>query len=134
MRFPTSTVRGPASLTAAIPLVLVAALLAATTGCGRKVEYVAEPEKATAILESVLAAWRDGATCEDLRGRSPPIHVADEQWLRGAKIESFTLGEGRSFGPSTRFEVTLVGPAPINTKKVVYVVSTQPAISVALGD
>ena len=72
-------------------LVIVEAAL--PVGCGRKVEYVAEPEKATAILESVLAAWRDGATCEDLRGRSPPIHVADEQWLRGAKIESFTLGE-----------------------------------------
>ncbi|MFM7249223.1 MAG: hypothetical protein ACKO5R_04940 [Planctomycetaceae bacterium] len=113
-------------------LLLVATAL--PVGCGRKVEYVAEPEKATAILESVLAAWRDGATCEDLRGRSPPIHVADEQWLRGAKLESFTLGEGRSFGPSTRFEVTLVGPPPIGTKKVVYVVSTQPAISVALGD
>ncbi len=113
-------------------LLLVAAAL--PVGCGRKVEYVAEPEKATAILETVLAAWRDGATCEDLRGRSPPIHVADEQWLRGAKLESFTLGEGRSFGPSTRFEVTLVGPPPIGTKKVVYVVSTQPAISVALGD
>ena len=134
MRFSPPSGRGPAPFPVAIQLALVAALLAFTVGCGRKVEYVAEPEKATAILESVLAAWRDGATCEDLRGRSPPIHVADEQWLRGATIESFTLGEGRSFGPSTRFEVTLVGPAPINTRKVVYVVSTQPAISVTLGD
>lgn len=115
-----------------VALVVVAGFGAA--GCSRGPAYVAEPDKAAAVLESVLTAWRDGATCEDLRKRSPPIHVADERWLRGAKLESFEIGDVRPFGPSTRCEATLVGPAPLGTKKVVYHVSTQPAISVALGD
>lgn len=86
------------------------------------------------MLDSVLAAWRDGVPCAELRKRSPPIHVADERWLRGAKLESFTIGEPRPYGPSTRFEVSLVGPPPLGTKTVVYQVATQPAISVVLGD
>ena len=112
--------------------VLVASLLA--TGCAGRPAYVAEPEKATTILEESLAAWRDGVTCEELRARRPPVHVADERWLRGTKLERFTIGKGVPFGPSTRFEVTLEGPPPLGTKQVVYTVSTQPAISVALGD
>ena len=111
---------------------LVASLLA--TGCAGKPEYVAEPDKATAILEEALAAWRDGATCEELRKRKPPVHVADERWLRGTTIERFTIDKTVPFGPSTRFEVTLEGPAPLGKKQVVYTVSTQPAISIALGD
>lgn len=112
--------------------VLAAALAAA--GCAGKPVYVAEPDKAQTILEETLAAWRDGATCEDLRARKPPVHVADERWLRGTKLESFTIRKAVPFGPSTRFEVTLEGPAPLGKKDVVYTVSTQPAISVALGD
>ena len=106
----------------------------AVAGCAGRAEYVAEPDKATTILEETLAAWRDGATCEDLRARKPPVHVADERGLRGAKLESFTIRKGIPFGPSTRFEVTLEGPPPLGKKEVVYTVSTQPAISVALGD
>jgi hypothetical protein len=112
---------------------LVVALLLAA-GCGRRVEPVAEPERATALLETVLAGWRDGATCDELRRRSPPIHVADERWLGGAALESYTIGPGRPFGPSTRFEVTLVGPAPLGTRRAVYIVSTQPVRSVTLGE
>ena len=111
---------------------LVAGLLA--TGCAARLEYVAEPEKATAILEETLAAWRDGVSCEALRKRTPPVYVADERWLRGAELTSFTIDARKPFGPSTRFDVTLEGPAPLGTKKVVYSVSTQPNISVALGD
>lgn len=111
---------------------LAASLLAA--GCAARPEYVAEPDKATKILEDTLAAWRDGVSCEDLRRRSPPVHVADERWLRGVELKSFTVGKGVPFGPSTRFEVTLEGPPPLGTRQVVYTVSTQPAISVALGD
>lgn len=111
---------------------LVANLLA--TGCAGRPEYVAEPDKAAAILEDALGAWRDGASCDDLRKRKPPVHVADERWLRGATLERFTIDKTAPFGPSTRFEVTLEGPAPLGTKQVVYLVSTQPAISIALGD
>lgn len=112
---------------------LLAALLV-SAGCGRRAEPVADPEKAAAVLESVLAAWRDGGTCAELRERSPPIHVADERWLGGATLESFTIGPGRPFGPGTRFEVTLVGPAPLGTRRAVYTVTTRPAISVTLAD
>ena len=111
---------------------LVAGFLA--TGCAGRPEYVAEPEKATTILEETLAAWRDGVSCEALRERKPPVFVADERWLRGAELTSFTIHDKKPFGPSTRFDVTLEGPPPLGKKKVVYSVSTQPNISVALGD
>lgn len=103
-------------------------------GCGRAEPLVAEPERAGEILAVVLAAWRDGATCEAMRGRSPPIHVADERWLRGDVLESFQIGPPRSFGPSTRFDVTLAGPPPLGRRKVVYAVSTRPTISVSPVD
>jgi hypothetical protein len=103
-------------------------------GCGRGPEYKAEPDKAAAVIEAALSAWKEGKSCDDLRKLSPPIHVADERWHGGATITSYTIGEGKPFGPSTRFEVTLEGPPPIGTKKATYTVSTQPAISIALGD
>ena len=103
-------------------------------GCGRGPEYKAEPDKAAAVIEAALSAWKEGKSCDDLRKLSPPIHVADERWNGGATITSYTIGEGKPFGPSTRFEVTLEGPPPIGTKKATYTVSTQPAISIALGD
>ena len=87
-----------------------------------------------AVIEAALSAWKEGKSCDDLRKLSPPIHVADERWHGGATITSYTIGEGKPFGPSTRFEVTLEGPPPIGTKKATYTVSTQPAISIALGD
>lgn len=112
---------------------LLAALIV-SAGCGRRAVPAADPEQAAAVLESVLTAWRDGGTCAELRGRAPPIHVADERWLGGATLESFTIGPGRPLGPGTRFEVTLVGPAPLGTRRAVYTVTTQPAISVTLAD
>jgi hypothetical protein len=112
-------------------LLLAPAILA---GCGRGPEYKAEPDKAAAVIEAALSAWKEGKSCDDLRKLSPPIHVADERWHGGATITSYTIGEGKPFGPSTRFEVTLEGPPPIVTKKATYTVSTQPAISIALGD
>ena len=112
-------------------LLLAPAIL---VGCGRGPEYKAEPDKAAAVIEAALSAWKEGKSCDDLRKLSPPIHVADERWNGGATITSYTIGEGKPFGPSTRFEVTLEGPPPIGTKKATYTVSTQPAISIALGD
>lgn len=112
---------------------LLAALLV-SAGCGRRAKPAADPGHAAAVLESVLAAWRDGGTCAELRERSPPVHVADEHWLGGAALESFTIGPGRAFGPGTRFEVILVGPAPLGTRRAVYTVTTWPAISVTLAD
>lgn len=116
---------------------LVAWLLFAipvAAGCGRRPAPAADPVRDAALLESVLAAWRDGATCGDLRTRAPPVHVADERWLGGARLESFSIGGPRPSGTSTRFEVTLVGPPPLGTKTVVYQVSTHPAASVTLAD
>lgn len=130
---PAPAARSPGASRRATSCLLVA--LSLSTGCeGHRVEPVADPEKAAAVLESVLAAWRDGGTCAELRERSPPVHVADERWLGGAALESFTIGPGRPFGPGTRFEVTLVGPAPLGTRRAVYTVTTRPAISVTLAD
>jgi hypothetical protein len=60
--------------------------------------------------------------------------VADERWRDGTSLTSFTIGSGRPFGPSTRFDVTLVGPPPLGTRRAVYAVSTQPSFSVTLAE
>lgn len=127
-----ATGRGTSSVGRAVAAALLLGVVVG--GCGRPPDIVADPERAASILETVLAAWRDGETCADLQKRSPAIHVADERWLGGAALTSFTIGEGRPFGPSTRFEVTLVGPPPLGTRKAVYAVSTQPSLSVARTD
>lgn len=117
-----------AAATCILPVILL------VSGCGRIAPPVAEPERAAAIVADALAAWRDGETSAAMRRRSPPVFVADECWVRGDALESFTVGPPRPFGPATRFLVTLVGPPPLGRRTVVYTVSTQPSISISLVD
>jgi len=113
---------------------LPAALLVGTAGCGGRPVLSTDPDRARSVLEGVLGDWRDGATPSDLRQRSPAVHVADERWLAGERIERFTIGVGEAFGTAVRIPAELtfaVGKKPL---RVWYVVTTEPALSVVLAD
>lgn len=113
--------------------ILVTAALVAAGGC-QTPKYEAKPDVAKALLERVLDDWKKGVTVEALRQEKPPIYVADERWLGGATLTSYTIRDGQPFGASMRYVVAIEGPPPVGSREVVYLVSTEPAFSVALGD
>lgn len=110
-----------------------AVVLTIAGGCASP-KYEARPDVAKALLERVLDDWKKGVTVDALRQEKPPIYVADERWMGGASLTSYTIRDGQPFGPSMRYVVALEGPPPVGSREVVYLVSTEPALSVALGD
>lgn len=136
----------------AVGMAWLAIMMCSGCGGGYAVPSNSDRNVAKRILSDSLQAWRDGKTLQEQRELTPPVYVADEQWLRGASLESFTVeDEGEEFGPSIRFWVTLVSSAPQSsaegqaagrsarkrasqTRKVRYIVATVPAYSVARED
>ena len=121
------------SLTSGIRIAIVSMSLACLPfGCSAA-RIPIEPERAKALLETVLTAWQKGGSCEELRSRTPAIHVADEQWLGRAILLDFSILPGESFGTGMRFPVTLTGKS-LSRSSVFYLVSTHPVLSVTLAD
>ena len=113
------------------------ALLAVTiiAGCSQPKPLVSDPNEAKTILDQMLSAWVNGETPDAQKSRRPPIYVADEKWLSGSKLTKFTIqSDGEVYGPSIRFPVSLEFAEGSEPKEVFYLVSTKPAVSVALGD
>lgn len=113
---------------------LLAAIVVVGAGGCQPRKYEAKPDVAKALLERVLDDWKKGVTVEALRQEKPPIYVADERWMGGATLTSYTIRDGQPFGASMRYVVAIEGPPPLGAREVVYLVSTEPAFSVALGD
>lgn len=117
-------------------LTLLAVLL---SGCGPanyRPPAASNPELAKKALVEVLEAWKSGAKPEALRSESPPVYVADEQWLHGQQLAGYELqGEGTLFGTNVRFNVLLhqKGSRP-GRKQALYVVATEPVVSVSRSD
>lgn len=121
------------SLTSGLRIAIVSMSLACLPfGCSASPIPV-EPERAKALLETVLIAWQEGGSCDELRSRTPAIHVADEQWLGGAILSDFSILSGEFFGTGMRFPVTLTGKS-LSRRSVFYLVSTHPVLSVTLAD
>jgi hypothetical protein len=127
---------GGGTAAALVGAALIPALLVVSTaGCGVGRPVVpTDPDRARAVLDGVLSAWRDGATPADLRKRNPPVHVADERWLGGEQIERFTLGAGESFGTAVRIPAELTLASVKRSVRAFYIVTTEPAVSVVLAD
>ncbi len=81
-------------------------------GCGSKATVESfHPEDLTAqqALEKALTAWKNGQEQPGLvAGTSAPeIRVADERWLKGAKLKSFEIGEPLDEDGPAKFPVKL---------------------------
>lgn len=126
--------RFPACHPLLVEAVVLGTIVAAVAGCGAAAPAVTDPNQARAVLEGVLGEWRDGATPADLRQRNPPVHVADERWLGGARLQRFSCGSSEPFGAAVRIPVDLTLASARRPLRAWYVVTTVPAVSIVLAD
>ena len=116
---------------------LVVALLLGLSnfGCsGEGPAYPVEPEKARGALKTVLESWKKGEAVDGLKTANPPIIVQDFDWSAGGKLTAYEVtSEGKYDDSNLLIPVTLTLQPPRGKErklKVIYVVSTSPAITV----
>ena len=120
---------------------LAAALLSAcAAGCGDQAPPARslDEEAARLALAEALESWKAGRPHAEPSEAEPTLRVADEDWLAGARLVSYTLLPGdRAVGPSLACPVALelVGPDGRRVeKRVTYAVGTDPNPSVIRQD
>ena len=90
--------------------------------------------RAREALKTALDVWKKGDMPEVLKNDSPAITAQDLDWLGGAKLVNYEVtGEGKSVEANLYVPVTLTLAPPKGKevkKKVTYVVSTSPYLSV----
>ncbi len=117
-------------------------LLLGLSGCGgtSSGSPVAMDEAAVRdALGRALDCWKTGQP-HDAPGRlTPPVRVADEDWLAGAQLADYQIGDltrvqssgGVSYWP---VELNLKGGRGPSKRVVTYMVATQPELSVIRQD
>jgi hypothetical protein len=119
-------------------LLLLAAAAVALPGCGSSVIPNADPVAAREGLVAALDAWQSGEAAEALARRTPPIHVADDDWHAGARLVKYELaGEGDFFGANYCCPVSLSLQTQSGRsvqKKIYYSVGTSPVLTVVRED
>ena len=109
-------------------------VFAAFTGCSSK-PLKSDPNRARQLLEETLDAWKQGKSIDDLKSLSPPVYVGDERWQRGIKLTEFRiLSDGEFFESSVKIPVSLRIAKETKAREVIYWVSTNPSLSVTLGE
>jgi hypothetical protein len=98
-----------------------------------------DPAAARVALQTALEAWQQGDEPAALRSAEPAIHVADEQWLFGGKLQEFTiLDEGAPQGTQVRFRVRLstvdAGRSAAAAREVAYLVTPGSVLSIIRDD
>ena len=124
-----------------IALAAVACASAALGGCGGSNYDPPETptsEEARAALVTALDAWKSGEAVDALAKREPAVHVSDHDWSSSTVLKDYQFsGEPEIHGNKIRMEVTLLlqraGQSARRTPAV-YLVSTQPVISVVRSD
>lgn len=114
----------------------IAALIAAIClagGCtpGPRKAAAVNPEQARSALKSALDAWKEGKSLESLKSASPAIVAGDIDWMQGKKLTSYeVLGDGTPQDANLRVEVKLTFEGSAEPKKAIYIVGTDPQITV----
>ncbi len=108
------------------------------SGCAARSTPVSDVDQATALITKTFDEWKNGASLESQREKSPPVYVAEELWLNGTKLSGYKLTEpGEVFGTNIRFRVTLncadKSGAP-KSRDLKYLVTTTPACTIARED
>ena len=115
-----------------ISLAIAVALLG---GCSRPPwAGTVDADRAGEALKTALDVWKKGDTPDALKNNTPAITAQDLDWLGGAKLVNYEVtGEGKAVESSLYVPVTLTLAPPKGKevkKKVTYVVSTSPYLSV----
>lgn len=123
-------------------LAFVCGFVATLSGCGAPAG-AAGPLDANRTMETLskaLSAWKSGAAHNALSQDNPPIHVADEDWLSGAKLLDFVIDNttaAQPIGAAMHHPVTLTltdkRGRPVK-RAVTYRVAVEPTASVIRED
>lgn len=85
-------------------------------GCGRDhpaPQSATDPSEARQTLVAALDSWKQGRKHAEMPTADPPIRVADEDWLAGAKLQDYALeGDGEVSGSSVLWRVKLTLKTP----------------------
>lgn len=107
-------------------------------GCGQRTVPVSDIDQAKALITQTFDDWKAGATLDAQRAKSPPVYVAEELWLGGAKLQDYELtGPGEPSGTNIRFKVKLKctdKSGATRDRDLKYLVTTQPACTIARED
>jgi len=113
---------------------LVGFMLLLVGGCTGAVSEPPSAEQAREALVIALDAWKRGEKPADLQARQPAVHVADEDWSGGCKLQAYQILPGQhEQGASLRVKVSLslrdARGKPVE-KRVAYFVGTRPVITI----
>lgn len=117
------------------PVALLLLLALSCAGCSRRPGL--DESVARSSLETALADWKAGKKPERLSEVDPPIIVVDDAWSKGAKLTDYKISEGRNDGQNMHYPVELtlaVAKKKSRTQKVMYLVGTEPSITVFRHD
>jgi hypothetical protein len=117
---------------------LLALLWLAGCGPGGGAPTPADPALARQTLAAALDAWKAGEPHDAPAKRPEPIRVADEDWLAGARLVDFQIGDPEPLsGPRLRLPATLKLKDPRGKaveRRVVYLVALEPGRMVIRQD
>jgi len=82
-------------------------LLILVAGCGKSLHDPVDPDKASAVLQTALEAWKQGEAFGHLQQRTPPIYFNEPEWKAGKQLVSFAAGKVEPMGRQARCLVKL---------------------------
>jgi hypothetical protein len=125
-----------------LTLTLAALATFACSGCGdgASASVAADPDAARQVLMAALDAWKSGATHDAPARATPPVRVADEDWLAGATLIEYAPADAAQallVGNTRRWPVVLTirdARGRAVKRSVEYLVTTGPRAMVIRQD
>jgi len=132
------TIPGAAARCALLLLSVCSAVAAGCGGSAGASNAASDPARSREALTIALDAWRDGQAPGALRERTPPIHVADQDWQSGLRLVDYRVEPGeKAVGYDMRWPVALSlkdeRGKPVK-RKASYTVAVNPTPSVVRAD
>jgi hypothetical protein len=103
----------------------------ALAGCGKALDDPVSTEKAGAVLETALDAWKQGAGYGELAQRKPPIFFREPEWEAGKKLLGFKAGKVELLGRQGRCSVVLSlqdRGGKVSEREISYLIDTVPRV------
>jgi hypothetical protein len=112
-------------------------LLLCCGGCGQSASP-SDPAEGRKALQAVLDAWKGGEKPDTLAQRTPPIHVADGDWMSGLRLQGYKADDGgKLVGSDVNYNVVLelkTAQGKVVRRDAVYAVTTHPQLLVLRQD
>jgi hypothetical protein len=115
-------------------LALGICFLGPVLGCGKTLDAPVDPDQASAVLRTVLEAWKQGDGYGELQKRNPPMYFNEPEWKAGKKLMAFKTGKVELMGRQGRCLVKLTLKDQAGTtaeRQISYQIDTTPMVVIA---